>query len=75
MTTTGRPERVSLRMYDELAAWWPLLSPPEEYVEEAEDLLPRLKPVADSGTALRLMSRFRNRPQGRRRALPAPGWQ
>jgi SAM-dependent methyltransferase len=51
MTTTGRPERVSLRMYEELAAWWPLLSPPEEYVEEAEDLLPRLEPVADSGAA------------------------
>jgi SAM-dependent methyltransferase len=23
------------KMYDELAAWWPLLSPPEEYQEEA----------------------------------------
>jgi SAM-dependent methyltransferase len=23
------------RMYDDLAAWWPLLSPPEEYEEEA----------------------------------------
>ena len=24
-----------LKMYDELANWWPLLSPPEEYAEEA----------------------------------------
>lgn len=32
------------RFYDELASWWPLFSPPEHYVEEAEDLLPRLGP-------------------------------
>jgi SAM-dependent methyltransferase len=38
-------------MYDDLAAWWPLLSPPEDYVEESEDLLARLGPIADSGTA------------------------
>lgn len=25
-----------LKMYTDLAAWWPLLSPPEDYVEEAE---------------------------------------
>lgn len=25
-----------LKMYTELAAWWPLLSPPEDYAEEAE---------------------------------------
>ncbi|HYZ87633.1 MAG TPA: hypothetical protein VE621_24670, partial [Bryobacteraceae bacterium] len=31
-----------LRMYDELASWWPLISPPHHYVEEAEDLLPWL---------------------------------
>lgn len=24
-----------LKMYDELASWWPLLSPPEDYAEEA----------------------------------------
>jgi hypothetical protein len=29
-------------MYDDLAAWWPLLSPPDEYADEAADLLPRL---------------------------------
>ena len=27
------------RFYDELAEWWPLFSPPEEYVAEAADLL------------------------------------
>jgi SAM-dependent methyltransferase len=29
-------------MYDDLASWWPLLSPPSEYEDEAADLLPRL---------------------------------
>ena len=41
--TNPRP----MRMYAELAKWWPLLSPPKEYVEEAEDLLPDLKSAAD----------------------------
>jgi len=31
------------RLYDELADWWPLLSPPSGYVEEAADLGPRLR--------------------------------
>jgi SAM-dependent methyltransferase len=30
------------RLYDDLAGWWPLLSPPDEYEAEAEDLLARL---------------------------------
>ena len=30
------------RLYQELAVWWPLLSPPDEYEEEAADLLERL---------------------------------
>ena len=30
------------RLYSDLAAWWPLLSPPSHYVEEAADLLPAL---------------------------------
>ena len=25
------------RFYDDLAAWWPLISPPEEYAEEAAE--------------------------------------
>ena len=35
-----------MRFYDELAAWWPLFSPPEEYAEEAGDLLARIAPLA-----------------------------
>ena len=31
-----------LRVYEELADWWPLFSPPIHYVEEADDLLKRL---------------------------------
>ena len=31
-----------MRLYDELARWWPLFSPPSEYVEEAADILPTL---------------------------------
>jgi hypothetical protein len=34
-------------MYTDLAVWWPLLSPPSHYVEEAADLLPLL----DNGDA------------------------
>lgn len=30
------------RLYDDLAPWWPLLSPPAHYVEEAADLRARL---------------------------------
>ena len=37
MSPAGRP-----RLYDELASWWTLLSPPEEYAGEAADLLGRL---------------------------------
>lgn len=45
------------RFYDELAHWWPLFSPPEHYVEEAEDLLARLRTVApDARTLLELGS-------------------
>ena len=46
------------RLYHELAAWWPLLSPPEDYVEETEDLLARLerRGVRDGATLLELGS-------------------
>ncbi len=37
-----------MKMYDELARWWPLLSPPSEYDEEAADLLERLGRHSDS---------------------------
>jgi Methyltransferase domain len=32
----------NLRLYSDLAGWWPLMSPPAHYVEEAADLLPLL---------------------------------
>jgi len=31
------------RLYNDLAEWWPLISPPEEYVEEAEILIAILR--------------------------------
>ncbi|HUF35729.1 MAG TPA: class I SAM-dependent methyltransferase [Gemmatimonadales bacterium] len=34
------------KLYDQLARWWPLLSPPDEYAGEAADLLSRLGPVS-----------------------------
>src|SRR5262245_29705283 len=45
-----------MKMYAELAGWWPLLSPPSHYVEEAADLLPTLRsaPDAPPGTLLEL---------------------
>ena len=40
------------RLYSDLAAWWPLLSPPSHYVEEAADLLPTLMSATDSPRTL-----------------------
>ena len=37
MSVSARP-----RMYHDLAVWWPLLSPPQDYEEEIEDLFARL---------------------------------
>jgi SAM-dependent methyltransferase len=37
-----------LKLYSELAKWWPLLSPPSHYVEEAADLLPMLLAAPDA---------------------------
>lgn len=34
---------MSLRLYSDLASWWPLFSPPSDYTEEAADLLPFLR--------------------------------
>lgn len=34
------------RLYTELTDWWPLLSPPPHYVEEADDLVPRILAAA-----------------------------
>lgn len=38
-----------MKVYTELAAWWPLFSPSEHYVEEADDLLQRLAPLPEPG--------------------------
>ncbi len=38
---TERPEP---RLYTDLAEWWPLMSPPSHYIEEAADLLRMLEP-------------------------------
>ncbi|HKE86080.1 MAG TPA: class I SAM-dependent methyltransferase [Vicinamibacterales bacterium] len=43
-------------LYDELAEWWPLFSPPEHYVEEADDLKRRLRPRVSGGALLELGS-------------------
>lgn len=47
-----------LRIYTDLADWWPLFSPPSHYVEEAADLLPVLlaAPDAEPATLLELGS-------------------
>ena len=37
-----------MKMYREIASWWPLISPPADYVEEAADLLPTLMQAADA---------------------------
>lgn len=34
-------------LYEHLAGWWPLLSPPDSYDEEADDLLPRIRAAAE----------------------------
>lgn len=31
-------EEPRLRLYSDLAVWWPLMSPPSHHVEEAQDL-------------------------------------
>jgi SAM-dependent methyltransferase len=46
------------RLYRDLAAWWPLVSPPEDYVAETADFLARLRRlgVEEGGTLLELGS-------------------
>jgi SAM-dependent methyltransferase len=43
-----------LRLYSDLATWWPLFSPPSEYVGEAADLLPALLAAPDAPPATML---------------------
>src|SRR5262249_41183123 len=40
-----------MRLYTDLAAWWPLFSPPSHYVEEAQDLFPTLLAAPDAPPA------------------------
>jgi SAM-dependent methyltransferase len=44
------------QLYTDLASWWPLFSPPQEYVEEAEDLLGMLRMEDGPRTMLELGS-------------------
>lgn len=46
------PIELRPRLYEELAAWWPLFSPPSAYDEEAADLLPRLLDAVDTPRTL-----------------------
>jgi SAM-dependent methyltransferase len=38
-----------MRLYDELAKWWPLFSPPDHYLEEVGDILPTLLAASPDG--------------------------
>jgi SAM-dependent methyltransferase len=44
-----------VRLYSDLASWWPLVSPPADYTEEAADLLPVLVGDADAAPARTLL--------------------
>jgi SAM-dependent methyltransferase len=37
-----------MRLYSDLAAWWPLVSPPSHYGEEAIDILPDMRSAPDA---------------------------
>jgi SAM-dependent methyltransferase len=37
-----------MKLYDDLAVWWPLFSPPEDYAEEAEFYAARLREAGDA---------------------------
>jgi SAM-dependent methyltransferase len=46
--TNAGNSRQPLRLYSELATWWPLLSPPSHYDEEIPDILAALNDAADA---------------------------
>jgi SAM-dependent methyltransferase len=59
MPPAGNPEpHPGPRLYQDLAAWWPLVSPPEDYAEETEDFLARVRGhgIEEGGTLLELGS-------------------
>jgi SAM-dependent methyltransferase len=39
------------RLYSDLVEWWPLMSPPSDYVEEAADLWPTIASAPDAAPA------------------------
>lgn len=41
-------KRLPMRLYNELASWWPLLSSPEEYLEEAQFFCDAIQQYCDS---------------------------
>jgi len=43
-----------MKLYNELALWWPLVSPPEEYLEEVEFFMPLLAEVTANQSATML---------------------
>src|SRR5690348_11772483 len=45
-----------MRLYSSLASWWPLISPPSDYFEEAADLLTRVPQPTPGATLLELGS-------------------
>lgn len=47
-TNGGTSGPTGQRLYDDLAEWWPLLSPPEDYAEEASFYLSALAPESAS---------------------------
>jgi SAM-dependent methyltransferase len=57
MSSPAQPDfRAEHRFYGELAPWWPLISPPEEYAEEAAFAAGLLAADGSTGTVLELGS-------------------
>jgi SAM-dependent methyltransferase len=52
---SGNPTDGNLRLYSDLAPWWPLFSPPSDYVEEAAELRELLLDASVSGPARTLL--------------------
>jgi SAM-dependent methyltransferase len=46
------PGVLQYRLYDELSDWWPLISPPERYADEAAYLADLIVPAADGATGV-----------------------
>lgn len=44
-----------MKLYDDLAEWWPLMSPPEEYADDAERIARLLRPEGAAGGRMSLL--------------------